>query len=151
MEGNIMNTSKTFILAMLFAGLFSTQSIVQAQEEESQETPYWYVSSFMVPWSKMDSLEKLVKKYDLSILAEEKKRGIILDYHYFIHHTGDEYNVVILTKSPSWAAIMDTTLGVVTLETIEPDKSKRDEINAGYKWIFDGVPHKDNIYRELTE
>jgi hypothetical protein len=151
MEDLEMKTSKTIIFALLLAVLFSAQSTVLAQEEKSQETPYWYVLSFKIPWAKVDSLEKLVKKYTFPIVAELKKTGSLLDYRVFIHHTGGEYNLVILEKYPSWAAINVEGIWKTAFEAIEPDKSKRDEVNASFDWIFEGAVHKDNIYRELTE
>jgi hypothetical protein len=151
MEENIMNISKTIILTLLFAGLFSAQSTVQAQEEENQETPYWYVLSFKVPWAKVDTLEKLVEKYTVPIVAEAKKRGTILDYKFLIHHTGDEYNVVVMQKYASWATIDEGPQFNAAFEAIEPDKSKRDEVNKSFDWIFEGTVHKDNIYREISE
>ena len=146
-----METSKIIIFIVLLAVLFSAQSTLFAQEEKSQETPYWYVSSFKVPWAKVDSLEKLVKKYTVPIVAEAKKTGSILEYHIFRHHTGGEYNIVILEKYPSWAALNVSGVFRKAFETIEPDKSKRDEINAGFNWIYEATVHKDNIYIEMTD
>ena len=146
-----MKTSKTIIFAVLLAVLFSAQSTVLAQEEKSQETPYWYVSSYKVPWAKVDSLEKLVKQYTVQIVAEAKKQGSILDYRIFRHHTGGEYNIVILEKLPSWAAINVSGIYRKAFEAIEPDKSKRDEVNAGFNWVFEGTVHNDNIYTEMTD
>ena len=99
----------------------------------------------------MDSLEKLVKKYTVPIVAEAKKRGTIVDYKLLVHNTGDEYNVVIMTNYSSWVAMGEGACFDVAFESIEPDKSKRDRVNAAFDWIFEGAVHKDNIYRELTE
>ena len=120
-----MKTSKTIIFVVLLAVLFSAQSTVLAQEEKSQETPYWYVTSNKVSWAKVDSLEKLVKKYTVPTVAELKKTGIILDYHMFRHHTGGEYNIVILIKYPSWAAINVDGIFRTAFEAIEPDIALR--------------------------
>jgi len=145
-----MKTSKTIIVALFTAVLFLIYSNVIAQEEETKETPYWYVGSFRVPWAKVDSLQKLVKEYTIPVVAEAKKRGTILDYHLLIHHTGGEYNVVIMTKFPSWAAIDEGAGFRAVFETIELDKAKRDSVRASFNWVFESATHKDNIYREAT-
>ena len=146
-----MKTSKTIIFAVLLAVLFSAQSTVLAQEEEDKETPFWYVSSYKVPWAKVDSLETLVKKYTVPIVSELKKTGSLLDYHIFRHHTGGEYNIVIYEKYRSWAALNVSGIWKTAFESIEPDKSKRDEVNAGFRWVFESTVHKDNIYTEMTD
>ncbi len=146
-----METSKKIIFIVLLAVLFSVQSTLLAQEEKKQETAYWYVSSYKVPWARVDSLEKLEKKYGSLVSAEAKKTGGILEYHMLRHQYGDEYNIVIMTKYPSWAAVNESGIFRKAFETIEPDKAKRDEVNAGYNWVFEGTVHKDNIYTEITD
>jgi len=122
---------------------------VFAQEEQKDEMPYWYSSSIKIPWPKIDSLQQLYKLYTIPILEEAKKNGSILDYHILIHHTGDEYNVVTMTKFPSWAAINEGVSFRKYLEKYVPDKDKRDEIFAAFSSIRSGYYHIDNIYTEV--
>jgi hypothetical protein len=135
-------------LIIILMALFISASIL-AQEEQKDETPYWYTSSIKIPWPKMDSLQQLYKLYTIPILEEEKKNGNILDYHILIHHTGDEYNVVTMTKFPSWTAIAEGVSFAQLLEKFVPDKDKRDEIEAAFSSIRSGYYHKDNIYIEV--
>jgi len=146
-----MKSSKFVALTILLSVLFFVQSTLLAQEEKSAEKPYWYISSYKVPWSKIDSLEKLVKMYLVPVVAEAKKYGKILDYHYLIHEMGDEYNVVIMRKYSSWRIIDEDTSFEKAIEALEPDKAKRDSVNSRFNWVFKDSVHKDNIYHELTE
>ncbi|MEN8119434.1 MAG: hypothetical protein ABFS35_03770 [Bacteroidota bacterium] len=146
-----MKTNKIFIVVLSLAMLLPAFSTIQAQEKKKKEKAYWYVSSYKVPWANIDSLQKLVKKYTIPIIAEAKKRKTLLDYKILIHHTGDEYNVVIMMKYPSWAAIGKGSGLQAAFEAIESNKAKRDSINAAFAWLFDGSVHKDNIYREITD
>ncbi len=146
-----METSKKTIFIVLLAVLFSAQSTLFAQEEKSQETAYWYVSSYKVPWARVDSLEKLEKKYGAPTIAEAIKTGGILEHLILRHRYGDEYNIVYLIKYPSWTAVNKKGVFRTAFETVEPDKAKRDAVNAGYKWVFEGTVHKDNIYTEIAD
>ena len=67
-----------------------------ASAQNEKETPYWYVSNYKVNWAKVDSLQGLVTKYTVPIVAQAKKNGTILDYHFLIHHTGNTNNVKIV-------------------------------------------------------
>ena len=61
-----MKKSIILVLLVLFI-----PSFLIAQEEEKKDIPYWYVMSIKVPWKKMDSLQNMVKKYTIPIVAEE--------------------------------------------------------------------------------
>ena len=67
------------------------------------------------------------KEYTPAVVAAAKKNGTILDYKMLMHHTGDEYNVVTMTKFPSWASLESMAWGWwdETYKLIEPDKDKR--------------------------
>ena len=137
-------------LIIIFLVLF-IPSFLMAQEEEKKDVPYWYVMSVKVPWDRMDSLQNMVKQYTIPVVAEAKKSGKILDYNLLIHHTGDEYNGVIMTKFPSWGAIGEGPGFSAAMELVVPDKEERDKINAGFQWIFDGFQHIDNIYSDAMD
>ena len=126
--------------------VFFIPKIIIAQDEQKEDLAYWYVSSIKVPWNKIDSLQKMVKKYTIPIVEEAKKTGKLLDYLLLIHHTGDEYNVVMMRKFPSWDAINDGGGMQAAMEKLFPDKEERDRINAGFQWILSGYQHIDNIY-----
>ena len=136
-----MKKSLIIILLVLFI-----PALLIAQEEEKKDVPYWYVMSCKIPWERIDSLKNMVKQYNVPIVAEQKKSGKILDYNFLIHHTGDEYNVVIMIKFPSWDAINDGTGFGAAYEIVVPDKEERDRVDEGWLWAFDGFQHIDNIY-----
>ncbi len=146
----------TFISMLLLFFLFSTFSSIIAQEEpdapekQKKETPYWYVSSFKIPWEKVDSLQKLIKMYTIPTLVEVKKIGRLLDYHILIHNTGDEYNVVIMSKFSSWEALDKGAGWTEASKVVEPDEEKRKKVSEAFNWVFEGSVHKDNIYSEAT-
>ena len=136
-----MKKSLIIIMLVLFI-----PSLLIAQEEEKKDVPYWYVTSFKIPWERIDSLNNMVKKYTVPVVAEAKKSGRILDYKILIIHTGDEYNVVSMTKYPSWDAIDEGHGFGAASEIVVPDKEECDKAWAGWGWIFKGVPHINNIY-----
>jgi len=136
-----MKKSLIIILLALFI-----PSFLLAQEEEKKDVPYWYVSSHKIPWEKIDSLQAMVKKYTVPAVAEAKKSGRILDYNILIQHTGDEYNVVTMTKFPSWAAIDEGAGWGAAMKIVVPDKEERNKAWAGWRWVFEGVPRIHNIY-----
>jgi len=135
-------------LIIILAVMFISVNLL-AQEEQVDEVAYWYTSSIKIPWPKIDSLQQLYKLYTIPIMEEAKKNGSILDYHILIHHTGDEYNVVTMTKFPSWAAINEGASTRQYLEKFIPEKEKRDEILAAFRSILSGYYHIDNIYTEV--
>lgn len=137
------------LILIIFSVLFIPLFLV-AQEEEKEDIPYWYVVSVKVPWEMMDSLKIMVKKYQIPILAEAEKSGKILDSNFLIHHTGDEYNVVIMTKFPSWNAMGDMSFFGDAMQIAIPDEKERDRFKEGWQWIFEGVQHIDNIYTDAV-
>jgi hypothetical protein len=139
---------KTLLSVLMVLFLAST---VLAQETQTKDKAYWYTSSFKIPWAKVDSLKKLVKMYVNPIVAQAKKSGRILDYRVLIHHTGDEYNVVIMEQYPSWVAIDKGNGFADAFKVVEPDAAKRKVGYAAWNWVFEGVVHIDNIYTEATE
>ena len=119
-----------------------------AQDKEKEDTPYWYASFGKMNFARMDSLESLYKEYIIPIVAEAKKSGGILDYKLLFHHTGDEYNVVFMTKHPSWCS-MEKLWMSTAYKAIEPDKGKRKVFWDAWWWVFEGATHYDCIYTEL--
>jgi hypothetical protein len=145
-----MNKTTLGIITSVLVILLFIPCVVNAQEKEKEDTPYWYISQFKMAWAKIDSYQTLVEKYTDPMIAEAKKSGKILDYHTLIHHTGDEYNVVIMAKLPSWCAIDQSWGFSDAWKKIEPDEEKRKAINAAFDWAFEGTDHIDNIYFEAT-
>ena len=145
-----MKQKNPFILLLVSIFLFSTFSTLNAQEEPKADTPYWYVSSYKITWEKADSLKKLVKKYTIPTLVEVKKSGGLLDYKVLIHHTGNEYNVITMSKYPSWEAIDKSAGWSAAAKIVQPDDAKRKKVNAAFNWVFEGSVHVDNIYSEAT-
>jgi hypothetical protein len=110
---------------------------------------YVTTTAHRVPFDRVDSLRKLIKETQ-PVLAEAKRRGGILDDVWLIHAWGGEYNVVEMTTWKSWAAIEDTTQGFdAASRKVYPDSAARKKIDARFNWVFQGVPHVDNIYRKV--
>lgn len=102
-------------------------------------------------WNRVDSLQKLVKKYTTAIVAQAKKNGTILDYKFLVHHTGSASNVVVMIKYPSWSAIDKGSGFGKAFKEIEPDEEKRKEIGKAYNWCFEGSTHTDTIYGDALD
>lgn len=118
-----------------------------AQENEEDTKPYWYASFCTIEWSRIDSLKQLKKRSINRIAEAAVKKGIILDYKMFFHHTGNVYNVVILTRHNSWCSIEKNWFSA-TYKEMEPDEKKRKAFWDAYLWVFEGSPHYDCIYIE---
>jgi len=118
-----------------------------AQEEEGAERPWVYASFYKVPWERVDSLTALQKLYPWAEKAVEM--GHILDFKMLVHHTGDEYNIVVMTFFPSWEAIDEGAWWGDVFEALEPDAERRAEVNDGFNWVLGGFKHYDNIYRVM--
>jgi len=61
-----------------------------------------------------------------------------------------EFNVLEVTKYPSWSAI-DELSGETVFKSIEPNKKIRDEVNKAYKWFFEGKDRISAIYYEAAD
>ena len=110
---------------------------------------YVTTTAHRVPFERIDSLRKLLKETQ-SVVAEAKRRGGILDDVWLIHAWGGEYNVVEMTTWKSWAAIADTTLGIdAAFRKVYPDSVAREKMNDRFEWVFQAVPHVDNIYEKV--
>ena len=145
-----MNKTTIRIIVAVLVILLFIPSLV-AQDKEKEDTPYWYVSFYKVDYAKMDSLQTLVKEYTNPVVAEAKKTGPLLDYKMLFHHTGDEYNVVIMMKYPSWSAIDESSGMSAAFKKIQPDEEKRQKVWDAFNWILTPENHYDVIYTEATE
>lgn len=139
-------TTIKVILSVLLILLFIPSLI--AQDKEKEDTPYWYVSYFKVDYAKLDSIETMVKEYTLPTVEVAKKKGLLLDYKVLIHHTGEEHNLVIMMKYPSWAAIDEFSF-TESFKIIEPDEEKRKKGYATWGRLIPYKNHYDNIYTEV--
>ena len=112
--------------------------------------PWVNVVEMQIPWSHVDSLQKLRKAYDLKYKWEEKaiELGHVLDIR--IYFTNDVWNYRAEYVFPSWEAMYNPGWVVRTWEEILPDSVKHDEIAAGYQWVFKDVVSRSKIYRLVT-
>jgi len=142
-------TRAGFVLAL--AGmLLAVPTDARAQDGDEAEAPeaaWIYISSYKIPWSRVDSLTKLNKLYP--VVAKAKENGTVLDFHMLVHDTGDEYNVVIVNVYESWESMGEGNGFGAAFEELEPDADRRAEVNAGYGWVFADTEHMDNIYRGM--
>ncbi len=141
-------TTIRLIIAVLVILLFIPSLVAQDKEKDSK--PYWYFSYYKVNNAKIDSLYKLETKYGIPVAEEAKKQGIILEHKTLRHHTGDEYNIVFMTKLPSWSALEKNWFRTA-FKVVEPDKDIRKKVIDSYNWVFEGWIHYDNIYTEITK
>lgn len=117
-----------------------------AAAQDADDDPYWYVSTYSVPWSQVDSLGKLIDK-DMPLVEAAIERGHIVEAKTLIHHTGNEWNVVFMTKYPNWAAI-DADPGLAGIAEEMWGEEARAARGAAYAEIFGDGAHRDYIYIE---
>ncbi len=127
-----------------------TTPILQAQDMEEVPVPFVYVSEYQVPWDRVDSLTTLLQAYP-EWVAKAREMGHVLDYQTWIHLYGDEWNVVIVRTFPSQEAWNNQESGWLQSvnRMVEPDSARRAANSEGFAWVYDGVPHRDNLYRAL--
>ena len=110
---------------------------------------YVTTTEHRVPFERVDSLRKLVTE-DQPVVAEAKRSGGIVDNVWLMHRWAGEYSVVQVTTWKSWAAIEDTTMGLAAARRkVVPDSAARRKYNDRVNWVFEGVPHRDNIYLKM--
>jgi hypothetical protein len=132
---------------MLIAGVsLALLAVGGIQSSEAQQ--YVSTTAFKVPFTRLDSLQKLLKATK-AVDQEAKRRGGVVDNVWLIHAWGGEQTVVNMTTWKSWAAMEDTALGFnAATRKVYPDSAQRKRINDGFEWVFEGQPHVDNIYQK---
>ena len=133
------------------ASLLTLPAISLAQQATEHSQVYWTVSSYQVDWPKVDSLRKLVQAYTLPTVAEAKKGGTLLDYHFLIHAWAGRDNVVIMQAHSSFDAINSDSSFDVAFRRLNPDSTKRKMINDAFGAILSGGLHHDEIFTEVRK
>lgn len=135
-------------LVALFACTLVAPEAGLAQEEDDGDDPIWYVSAYNIPWAKVDSLTSLLEA-DQELVDEQVRRGQVLEGKVLIHHTADEYNVIFMTKYPSWDAVDDDPGLAAIAEDLGWSEEQRTARQEGFAHIFEGAnAHRDYIYTE---
>ncbi|NIS65020.1 MAG: hypothetical protein GTO05_07660 [Gemmatimonadales bacterium] len=142
-----MRLVRIVVAVMVLGFMLGGAGQAYAQEEEAAERPWVYASFYKVPWERVDSLTALNKLYPWVEKAVEM--GHILGFKMLVHHTGDEYNIVLMTFFPSWEAIGEGARWSEVFEALEPDAERRAEVDDGFDWVFQGTKHYDIIYRVM--
>lgn len=117
-----------------------------ATAQDGEDDARWYVSMYSVPWSQVDSLGKLIDK-DAPLVEAAIERGHIVEAKALIHDTGDEWNVVFMTKFANWAAI-DANPGLGDIAEELWGEEAREARGDAYGEIFGSGAHRDYIYTE---
>jgi len=129
----------SFVVALLC--LFA----MPAQAQDKEKIPYWEITQYQVDRSKIDSLKILEETYYSKIVVQAKKMGLIEDSIFLIMKIGgDEYNVIEINKCSSWDKL--NFEWEEAFKIVEPNKEKRDEVHAAYRWLFEGKDRKSAIY-----
>jgi hypothetical protein len=144
-------TCPSVLIVSALALLVFWPGAARGQEQQPAQQPYWVVSYYEVPWARVDSLVKLYRQHRIPVVEEAKRAGTILDYRILIHHFGSEENVVIMEKYPSWEAIDRGTGFGEAARRLGRDEEAQRQISEGFDWVFEGVPHRDEIYAEAGE
>ena len=140
---------KTFAFLMVIFLAVGLQETASGQIVD-KTMPWVHVIEYQLPWSHMDSLQKLRKAYDLKYKWEEKaiELGHVLDIR--IYFTNDVWNCRMEWLFPSWEAMRNPGWVLRTWEEVLPDSVKHEEIAAGYEWVMKDVVSRSKIYRLAT-
>lgn len=151
-----MTVRSCLIALLVLVGLSSAATPRAAAQESRAPTLYdttgtaWvYASYYRVPWPRVDSLIKL-QRFRPAWRDRAVAMGCFLDSSLLIHHTGNEYNVVVSTAYSSFRDIGPgsprTGCTGEAWRAAVPDSSLRAAIAAGNRWVYDNVPHYDQIF-----
>jgi len=134
------------IVIFLLAGWHITAS----GQIVNKDMPWVSVVEYQMPWSHLDSLQKLRKAYDIKYKWEEKaiELGHVLDIR--IYFTNDVWNCRMEWLFPSWEAMNNPGWVRRTWEEVLPDSVKHEDIEAGYEWVFKDVVSRWRGYRLAT-
>lgn len=124
--------------------VFGLPTMAAAQDDD--DDAYWYVSMYSVPWSKVDSLGKLIDK-DAPLVEAAIERGHFVEGKVLIHNTGNEWNVMFMNKFANWAAI-DANPGLADIAEEMWGEEARAARGEAYGEIFGDGAHRDYIYTE---
>ena len=137
-------SNRAFVAGICFAVLAGGGAEAAVAQQQ-----YVSTTAFRVPFTRMDSLQKLLKA-TRAVDQEAKRRGGVVDNVWLIHAWGGEQNVLNITTWKSWAAMEDTALGfAAATRKVYPDSVQRKRINDAFQWVFEGQPHVDNIYQKV--
>ncbi|MFC1527186.1 hypothetical protein ACFL5D_00380 [Candidatus Neomarinimicrobiota bacterium] len=144
-----MNKSIIRIIVAVFVVLIFMPNSMIAQNKDN--AIHYEIVQYHVDRAKIDSLKVLENQYYTKIISEAKRSGLIIDSVLLIMKVGDnEYNVVEVTKYPSWSAI-DGFSWDDAFKSVEPDKKKRDAVDEAYEWFFEGKDRISAIYYEAAD
>ncbi len=129
--------------------MFWWRPALQVLSQENQDqNPWVYETEYQIPWSRVDSLSKLVKITDeLGFYDKAVEMGFITDFRLYIHHTGDIWNVKVEWVYPTWEAMNAGWQASKVWEAVGVDEDKAKEIDGGFNWVMNDIIHQDNIYR----
>ena len=141
-----MKTFAFLIVFVLLLGLYKSAS----GQLVTEDMPWVSVVEYQLPWSHMDSLQKLRKAYDIKYKWEEKaiELGHVLDVR--IYFTRDVWNCRMEWIYPSWEAMNNPGWVLRTWEAVLPDSVKQEDIQAGYNWVTKDLVSRSRIYRLVT-
>jgi len=140
-----MRTVRCIIAAFFILTIINpTSQIASAQDTGERRSIYddsgiiVSVSSFKVPWARVDSLLQL-NKIRNAVTEKGREMGCYLDRQFLIHHIGDEYNVVYKTyRSGLHWPNPNPGRGNRAFQAVVTDSTQRAAIVAGRNWVFGG-------------
>jgi hypothetical protein len=117
--------------------------------------PVMYVSQYRIQGSRLDSLESLIRTYDIPWHAHIAAAVPGYQRWYYRHDTGGEYNLVVATLYPNWDMIRGDEIdydGLFARFRTQGgfSEAEEDQVNAMFEWAYEGSSHVDNIYRPIT-
>lgn len=151
-----MTVRSGLVTFLVLLGLSTTATPRAAAQEprapalyDTTGTAWVYASYYRVPFSRVDSLLKL-QRFRPAWRDRAVAMGCFLDTGLLIHHTGNEYNVVVST---TYASFRDIGPGAPRAgcageawRAVVPDSAMRAAISAGNRWVYENVAHYDQIF-----
>lgn len=140
------------LLLILGGGAFLLGATAERGFQPPSGQTYWTVSRVTMPLpADRDSLRAIMKE-SAGVRAEALKRNGISRYWLVEQAGGNNAQVLILTRYPSWAAIQDTVLGFTSdlYRRTMPDSTKRMAWMKRWRDLMAAKPTERSLWHEIA-
>ena len=140
--------SRFTILYIVIAAFFIGIPTTILGQDEKPEDPWVYVQEYQIPLDQMGTLDSLLNLETTKTWRETAiKMGFILNQRFYINHTRNEWNYRIENVFSSQKAMHNPGWHMKVFNVVFPDDDKRNKILSDWGRLYEGVTHREHIYR----
>ena len=143
-----------YVILTIFAGLALTLCAPAPVAQDME--PVFYMTQYKIDGARLDSLETLVKDFDVPFQAFIAENVEGYQRWFFRHDTGNEYNFMIITRYPDWDMVRgdeipfsDLLPQFVESMGMTPEELSSLSVEDQFEWAYEGSTHIDQIWRPV--